>query len=65
MRGRPFGSRKRFNITYESISEVTGLSINTLMKYIYRDQFDPNNLSSLVDFIIKRRKKLKAQASKR
>lgn len=56
MKGRPFGSLKRFNITYKSIEDITGLSRNTLIKYVSQGKFDPNNLQSLIDFVSKHRK---------
>ena len=57
MRGRPFGSSQRFNITYKSLSNVTGLSINTLRKYASQKKFDPDDLISLLEFVAKYRKK--------
>lgn len=59
MRGRPFGSRQRFRITYKSISDVTGLSVNTLIKYVSQGKFDPNDLDSLVAFVVEYKKKRK------
>lgn len=57
MKGRPFGSYRRFKITYISLSEITGLSVNTLFKYKSQKKFDPDNLLSLLDFVAKYRKK--------
>lgn len=56
MKGRPRGSLKRFNITYKSISEATGLSKNSLIKYASQKKFDPNDLLSLVKFVSNYRK---------
>lgn len=59
MRGRPVGSLKRFNITYQSLSEATGLSINSLIKYASQKKFDPDDLISLLGFVAKYRNKKK------
>ena len=56
MKGRPHGSLKRFKITYKSLSEATGLRINTLIKYVSKGKVNPNDLDSLVDFVLKYRK---------
>lgn len=57
MKGRPVGSLKRFNITYKSLSNVTGLSVNTLVQYASQGKFNPNDLSSLVAFVLKYKKR--------
>ncbi len=56
MKGRPPGSLKRFNINYQSLSEITGLSRNSLIKYASMGKFKPNDLLSLLEFVSKYRK---------
>lgn len=57
MRGRPIGSQKRFNITYQSMADATGLSINSFIKYASLKKFDPNDLISIVKFVSEYRKR--------
>jgi hypothetical protein len=44
---------KKFYYTYEDISSVTGLSVKTLIQYVWRKSFDPYDLDSLMKFIMK------------
>ena len=48
---------KKFAFTYQDISDLTGISLGNLRIMAHRGQFDPSNLQSLVDFVVKRQKK--------
>jgi hypothetical protein len=54
-RGR---SLTRFSFTYEDLSQITNLSLESLRKRAQRGTFNPRNLISVLEFINKRQKKL-------
>ena len=46
-------SEHKFTYTYSDIARLTKLTKNTIKLYVYQKKFDPNDLLSVIQFIVK------------
>lgn len=51
-------SPTRFHFTYESLSEVSGLSVAAVRKHAQRGSFNPKDLLSVLEFVNHRLQRL-------